>query len=137
MRAADPLFCRDSVTDAVPAPLSGDSLRGSTDGQRRRNGTARRVTYPSGGVELGQDEEDVLLAGVEGSVLEAAVVQLVAQGEERRQGGRCETGCDVSASQVHLLLLPRIPLPLTDVFQQLIKETDSEREGGLISVSHV
>lgn len=33
-----------------------------------------RVTYPCGGVELRQDEEDVLLAGVEGSVLEAAVV---------------------------------------------------------------
>lgn len=56
------------------------------------------VTYPCGGVELRQDEEDVLLAGVKGSVLEAAVVQLVPQGEERRQGGRCETGCDVSAS---------------------------------------
>lgn len=75
--------------------------------------------YPGGGVELCQDEEHVLLPRVQSSVLEASVVQLVPQGEERRQGGRCEAGGDVRPTQVHLLLLARVSLLLTDVFQQL------------------
>lgn len=88
--AALPLWLHCQVT-ACRAGKTGSS-----------GGTAEGLgycgTYPCGGIELRQDEEDVLLAGVKGSVLEAAVVQLVPQGEERRQGGRCETGCDVSAS---------------------------------------
>lgn len=64
--------------------------------EERQGELGYRVTYPCGGVELCQDEEDVLLAGVKGPVLEATIVQLVPKGEERRQGGRCETGCDVS-----------------------------------------
>lgn len=75
--------------------------------------------YPSGGVELRQDEEHVLLPRVQSSVLEASVVQLVAQGEEGWEGGRCEAGGDVRPTQVHLLLLAGVPLLLADVFQQL------------------
>lgn len=46
--------------------------------------TERIEKYPGGGVELGQDEEDVLLPRLESSVLKASVVQLVPEGEERR-----------------------------------------------------
>lgn len=76
------------------------------------------TSYPGGGVELSQDEEDVLLTRLQGPVLEAAVVLLVAQREEGGQGGGCEAGRDVSSPQVHLTL-PRVSLLLTDVLQQL------------------
>ncbi|TNN78141.1 hypothetical protein EYF80_011646 [Liparis tanakae] len=47
--------------------------------------TRKRIEkYPGGGVELGQDEEDVLLPRLQSSVLKAPVVQLVPEGEERR-----------------------------------------------------
>lgn len=78
-----------------------------------------RELYPSGGVELRQDEEHVLLPRVQSSVLEASVIQLVAQGEEGWEGGGSEAGGDVGPTQVHLLLLARVPLLLTNVFQQL------------------
>lgn len=96
----------------------------------------RRLSYPGGGVELRQDEEHVLLPRVQSSVLEAPVVQLVPQGEEGWQGGGCEAGGDVRPTQVRLLLLPRVLLLLTDVFQQLSK-SETQRCSDPLPVTHV
>lgn len=79
----------------------------------------QQVLYPGGRIELRQDEEDVLLPRLQSSVFKAPIVQLVPQGEKGWEGGRCEPCCDVGTTHVHLFLLPRISLPLTDVFQQL------------------
>lgn len=77
-----------------------------------------RCPYPSGVIELRQDEEDVLLTRLQGAVLKAAVLQLVSQSEECWECDGGEASRDVGPPQVHLPLT-RIQLLLTDVLQQL------------------
>lgn len=81
-------------------------------------GRVSSPSYPSGVIELGQDEEDVLLTRLQGAVLEAAVLQLVSESEEGRQGGGGEARRDVGPTEVHLPLA-WVQLLLTYVLQQL------------------
>lgn len=79
--------------------------------------------HPGRGVELGQQEEDVLLPRLQRFVLTAAVAVLCAQGE--RGGELLEAGCDVGLFAVRLAQLAPGATLRGDVPQQL-EETGRE-----------
>lgn len=66
-------------------------------------------THRTGGVQLGQNEEDVVLSRLQNAVLIAVVDHLVAQCESWRHGAGFKAGGDVRLLHIYLAQLPRCP----------------------------
>lgn len=84
----------------------------------------------AGGVELGQDEEDVVLSWLKSVVLIAVVDHLAAQCEACRHGAGFEAGSDVWPLHVYLVQLsccPCVSLLYIRIPQQLRRDRDRDR----------
>lgn len=86
-------------------------------------------TYPRGGVEFGQDEENVLVSWLQRFVLTHAVAVVVSHCEA---GGQLsEAGCDVGLPLVEIVHLPAGPSLQGHVPQQLIDGRGEKKSIGL------
>lgn len=93
-------------------------------------------THRTGGVKLGQDEEDVVLSRLQSAVLIAVVNHLVAQRESWGHGAGFKAGGDVRLLYINLPQLSccaRVSLLHVSIPQQLRRD----REGKIYSTTEV